>query len=225
MSPDLIAIAPGLWEIPFPFSILGVRMGRRTVIVQLPDGSLQLHSPGPIVPSLLSRIEQIGPVSALILPTNFHDTYTRENLLLFPKASWYAPDGFPKVHPPDRPPQSFENAPPLWRETLTWKKLEGIPSLNEHLFLHKPSRTLLVADVVFNIGPEAGAWTRLFFQMNNAYNQLRPTRLFRACIKDRAAFRTSTEEVFQWDFDRLVPCHGEIVHTGARERLQLEFKF
>jgi hypothetical protein len=221
---EIIEVARGLWEIPFDFSILGVRMGRRTLLVQLPDGSLQLHSPGRIDLSLQSRIEQIGPVSAIIVPTNFHDTYLRETLPLFPNATWYAPDGFPKIQPSDRPPQSFENAPPHWREVLTWKKLEGIPSLNEHLFLHRPSRTLLVADVVFNIGPEAGAWTRWFFQVNNAYNQLRPTRLFRACIKDRTAFRNSFEEVLQWDFDRLIPCHGKIVQTGAKDRLQREFQ-
>jgi hypothetical protein len=193
------------------------------VIVRLPDGSLQLHSPGPLDSSLRAEIDQNGRVSSIIVPSNFHDTFVAEALTVYPSVDWYAPPNFPAIKVP-RPPRSFADAPD-WGPVLRWQAMAGIPKIGEHVFLHVPSRTLMVADLVFNIESHADAWTRLFFRLNGALNVLRPTRMFRSCIKDRAAFEVTVEEIFQWDFDRLVPCHGQIVETGAKARLRNEFKF
>jgi hypothetical protein len=220
---EIFEIAPGLWEVNFPFSVLGVAMGRRMIMVRLPDGSLQLHSPGCIDPKLKKEIERKGRVSAILGPTNFHDTFMRQALEAFPNASFSASPGFPKVHPSNCAPKTFTECPAEWNEVLLWKQLDGIPSLNETVFLHRPSRTLLDSDLVFNITPEAGAWTRWFFKLNGAYNLLRPTRIFRACIKDRTAFNQSVNHILGWDWDRLVMSHGGVVQNQARERFRLEF--
>lgn len=216
---EMQAVAPGLWVVEGRHSLLGVKIGRRMVVVQLPDGGLQLHSPVPIGPELQESLERHGRVGAIVAPTAFHDTFLAEVLPLFPEATFYASPGLPTV---GRKPSNLREAPDFWREILDWERIAGMPKVNEYVFLHKPSRTLLVSDLVFHIGQEANAWTRLFFKGNGAFDCLRPTRLFRAMIRDRDAFRESVLRVMDWDFDRVIMSHGRIVESGAKDRLRKE---
>lgn len=45
------------------------------------------------------------------------------------------------------------------------------------------------------------------------------SRIFRAFIKDRNAFRKSVEDVLAWDIGRIIVGHGEIVPTGGKDVL------
>jgi glyoxylase-like metal-dependent hydrolase (beta-lactamase superfamily II) len=38
---------------------------------------------------------------------------------------------------------------------------------------------------------------------------------WRLLVRDKQAARQSVERLLAWDFDRLVPAHGEVVPTGA----------
>lgn len=166
-----------------------------------------------------AALERLGRVGAIVAPTAFHDTFLAEVLPLFPEASFYASPGLPTV---GWKPFDLQEAPAFWREILDWERIAGMPQVNEYVFLHKASRTLLVSDLVFHIGPEANGWTRLFFKVNGSFDCLRPTRLFRAMIRDRGAFRESVLRVMDWDFDRLIMSHGRIVESGAKDRLRME---
>ena len=46
-----------------------------------------------------------------------------------------------------------------------------------------------------------------------------PSHLIRRlAVSDRAALRRSLEKVLEWDFERIVPGHGEVIeHAGPAE--------
>jgi glyoxylase-like metal-dependent hydrolase (beta-lactamase superfamily II) len=48
---------------------------------------------------------------------------------------------------------------------------------------------------------------------------VRPTPAFRLAVRDRDAARASLERILGWDFERIVPGHGEILQAGGREEL------
>lgn len=50
--------------------------------------------------------------------------------------------------------------------------------------------------------------------------RLGPTAAFRLGIRDREAARRSVERILEWEFDRILPGHGEIVEAGGREALR-----
>ncbi len=58
--PELQAVASGLWVLDGSHSLLGVEIGRRMVVVELSDGSLQLHSPVPIGAGLQESLARLG---------------------------------------------------------------------------------------------------------------------------------------------------------------------
>lgn len=45
-------------------------------------------------------------------------------------------------------------------------------------------------------------------------------RMGRLMIKDREAFKQTMDRIFSWDFDSILPCHGNVVMTGGKARLR-----
>ncbi|MFN2507675.1 MAG: hypothetical protein ABR589_02770 [Chthoniobacterales bacterium] len=85
---------------------------------------------------------------------------------------------------------------------------------------HIPSRTLIVADLLFNFGAPASWWTRMVARhVMQLKDLVGMSPFFRLMIRDRAAFRRSLEQVMEWDFERVIVAHGEIIETEARKRI------
>lgn len=42
---------------------------------------------------------------------------------------------------------------------------------------------------------------------------------------DRKSFAASTARIDKWDFDRLIPCHGDVIETGAKSVFQKVLKW
>lgn len=106
----------------------------------------------------------------------------------------------------------------------------------ELVFLHKPSRTLIEADLLFNLpakeqyskteeGSTANFLTRLVLPVLSVRTPSTGHRRFAWWIlaNDRDEFQASMRRIIRWDFDRLIPCHGDVIETGARGVFQNVF--
>ena len=98
-----------------------------------------------------------------------------------------------------------------------------MPKLQETLFVHLPSRTLVATDLVFNVRAPAPFFTRTFMRFNGGFDRFGPTRICRSLIKDRAAVRAAVERALAEDFDRVVVAHGQVLPTGGRAALRAGF--
>ena len=101
-----------------------------------------------------------------------------------------------------------------------------MPKINEFVFLHRPTRTLIVTDLVFNFDvARQNVFGKLFLKLNGIYGQVGCSRLFRHFIKDRAAFQQSITAILALDFDRLILAHGAIVESDASQILTHAFRW
>lgn len=41
--------------------------------------------------------------------------------------------------------------------------------------------------------------------------------LWYVAVKDRVAFGNSAKRIMTWGFDRVVPCHGDVIETGGKD--------
>jgi hypothetical protein len=57
-------------------------------------------------------------------------------------------------------------------------------------------------------------------RVNSAYGRFGPSRLLRFAIRDKAACRRSIDRILEWDFERVVVTHGEVLESGGREALR-----
>lgn len=211
-----------LWIVDFPFTLAGLALGKRSAIVRLPSGGLVIWSPGPFEPSHLDAIRALGYVEALIAPNHHHHVHLTQAQVSFPAArTFLAPglrdrtsrllDGQPLT---DRPPD-------LWSEVIDQHCVRGTTT-GEVVFLHRPTRTLLLADLAFHIR-QGGLWTRLAMTFNGGFGRFGPTRAMRSTIDDPAAFQESIRTILAWDFDRVIVAHGDVLETGGRQAMERAF--
>jgi len=213
------ALAENLWILPYPLRLLGGNLGRAVTIVRLTSGELLIHSTGPFTPGDVGEISGVGKPSWLIDVMLRHDTFSKRGREAFPGLPFLAPEGFSKVV--GFPTEPLIPAPAAWGNEVEVLRLEGIPSMEEHAVFHRPSRTLIVADLLFNFGAHVSPWTRfLVLCAVGAKHHPGMSRPFRMAVKDKAAFERSVRALLEWDFDRIIVGHGEVVESGGKRQLR-----
>jgi hypothetical protein len=218
----LRALAPDLWVAEHPIRFLGVEVGTRMTVVQLADGALFAHSPVAPDEELDEELESLGPVQYLVAPNRFHHLFLADFAAAHPQARCFVAPGLREK----RPDLGFasvldDEPPPAWAGQVDQRVFRGAPLLNEVVFFHRASRTLLLCDLACNVGPGSAGGTRLAFRLAGAYGRFGPTRLERwFAVRDRRAARASLEHILEWDFDRVIVSHGEVLETGGRDALR-----
>lgn len=214
-------LAPDLWVIEGPLRYAGLEVGTRMSVIQLEDSSLFLHSPIRPDPELREELDALGPVRFAVAPNRFHHLFMADCASAYPELQCFCAPGLEQK----RGDIAWDGilgdeAPEAWAGQLDQILFQGFPLANEVLFLHRSSRTLLAADLVYNVGAEAAALTRLFFRLLGGYDRFGPTRLERLLIRDRAAARASLERALEWDFERVILAHGEVLERGGPQALR-----
>jgi hypothetical protein len=189
-------------------------------IVRLNDGSLALISPVPIDDALAAELAAFGPVTHLIAPNLFHHLHLASATARYPDVRLLGPPGLAVKKP------GLTFAPPRVEQVpsfdgiLEAATIEGAPRASETVWLHVPSRTLIVADLVFNVETPPSWKTAVMLFVTGARGRLAQSRIWNLVVQDKAAASASCQRVLDWDFDRLIVAHGNIVGAGAKERLR-----
>jgi hypothetical protein len=221
----LTAIAPDLWRITYPLKTLGVDLNRNVTIIRLASGKLIIHSSAPFLPEDVAAISQLGQPSWIVDTLLRHDTFVREGREAFPEASYLGPDGF--AADVDFPVGLLLPPPAEWQDELDVLAVAGAPEMGEIVFHHRPSRTLIVADLLVNFGDEEGLWAEILIRAATVGAKHEPgmTRPFKMAIKDEGAFEASIREILSWDFDRIIVGHGDVIETGGKEKLRVTLQY
>ena len=221
MTTMMEPLAENLWVRRYPLSLLGAKAGRTVTLIRLPvSGELVIHSTGPFSAADAAEFRALGTPVWLVEATNVHDTFARQGAAAFPDLPYFGPPGFARVA--GVPARSLAEPPAAWAGVLDVLALGGVPRVREHVFLHRPSRTLIVADLVFNVGPGAPAWTRLLLRwVAGLRGGPGVSRIFRRlAVRDVGALRASLETMLAWDFDRVVVGHGEVIASDGKRLLK-----
>lgn len=198
----------------------GFRMPARMTALPLSDGGVALISPVPLADGVAERVDALGPVRFLIAPNLLHHLYLGAAAERWPDALVLAPRGLRKKRPDLRVDADLEDgAPAGLASTIDVVRFDGAPSVDEHVFFHRPTRTLVITDLVFNVTRPEGlvAHVALFFV--GCHGKLGQSRAWRFFVKDRAAAAASAARLLDLPFEELVPAHGDVVRNDARARL------
>jgi hypothetical protein len=220
-SPALRPLAPDLWVVERPQRFYGLEVGSRMTVIRLRDGSLLLHSPVALDAALRRELDAIGRVRFAVAPNRVHHLNAGGVAEAYPEARLWVGPGLERK----RPDLVFEavlgdEAPAQWKGQVDQVFFRGRPYENEVVFFHRTSRTLLLCDLAFNFGPSAAAPTRLLMRLLRSYGRFGPSTLDPLLIRDRRAARRSLERILEWDFDRAVVAHGDVLESGGREALR-----
>jgi hypothetical protein len=218
--------ASELWEFNAPLRVVGMEIGHRMTVARLADGSLWVHSPAAHSPALALELAALGPVRHIVAPSVMHDTFLEGWFDAYPQARFHGARGFARFRPNLRFSDTLGDSPDAaWADRIDQHVLRGLPRLNEVAFLHRPTRTLILTDLAFNLGPDVSWLSRVLLRLNDCYCKFGPSRLLKSAIKDRAALRRSLDHLLGWDFDAIIVSHGRNVGTGGKALLRDAFAF
>jgi hypothetical protein len=216
-------LASGLWVAERKLRFLGVELGTRMTVMRLGDGSLLVHSPIDPLPTLRAELDRAGRVRFIAAPNRLHHLFAAAFREACPGSELHAAPGLAERFPGLPIDAVLSDEPAGWSADVDHHRVKGIPATNEVAFHHRPSRTLVLTDLAFNIGPEAPPWTRFSMRVAGAYGHFGPSRIERILIRDRAAARASFERILAWDFDRVVVGHGRVLESGGRRALRRSY--
>lgn len=221
----LTPIATDLWVARRPLKLVVGDIGARMTVVRLQDGSLFVHSPVRLDEGTRRALDALGPVGCIVAPNKVHHLFVADYLTAYPQAAAYAAPGLPEK----RRDLHFhgvldDRALPQWQSDLDQHLFRGAPAVSEVVFFHGATRTLILTDLAFN-APATATGARVFHWLVGARGRFGPHRFMRLLIRDRNAARQSLARVLQWDFDRIIVSHGDVLETGGREKLSAAFAF
>ncbi len=174
----------------------------------------------------VQALDAVGPVRCVVAPSKVHHFFVGHHAAAYPDARLFAAPGLPEK----RQDVHFhavlgDDPPPEWRGALEQHLVRGASFVNEVVFFHPASRTLMLTDLAFNMTTAPPGRARVFCWLVGATGRFGPHRIMRAAIRDRATVRESVQRILAWDYDRVIVTHGEVLETGGRQQFAEAFAF
>lgn len=215
-------VADNIWLLRYPLRRFGIDFYRNVTVIRLSSGKLLIHSTAPFTAEDVRFVNSLGEPAWLLDATLFHDTFARKGRNAFPTIPYFTPDNPKKAL--EMNANSLDSPPLEWAAEVSLLELLGMPFSREYLFLHRPSRTLVVSDFIFHL-QSTSWWPRFFVRsVMRLPDGLGMSFFFRAMIRDREAFAKSIRQIMTWDFDQIIVGHGEMVRTGGKQSLKMVLK-
>jgi len=207
---DFAQVLPGRFHMP-----------ARMTALPLAGGGVALVSPIPIDDALASRVEALGPVRYLVAPNLLHHLYLGAAQARWPSARVLAPDSLRAKRPDLTIDGALEDGlPDDLSASVEAVKIDGAPTVDEHVLFHRASATLVVTDLLFHVVRPRGLVAHVALWLVGCRGRLAQSRAWRLFVKDRAAAARSARTLMGLDFDRLVPAHGDVIDLGARPQVE-----
>lgn len=233
-----------------PFSRFGrVKIGGRGTIVRLQSGALAVFSPIALTDDVKAKVSELGEVKYIAALDQEHHIFLGPWHKQYPNAQVMGPDTLPEK----RAKQKDENVPfaflfskskpvetisPEFDAEFDWEYVEA--HINKELvFHHKPTRTLIQADLMFNLpaheqysksdeNPTTGIFTKIFTALQNTQGNAlwqQRTVWYGTSSSDRNGFAQSIARINKWDFERIISCHGDVIEGNGKGIFEKVFRW
>ena len=93
-------------------------------------------------------------------------------------------------------------------------------SLTRVVFFHATSRSLIVADLAYNVRENCTGWERKWAEEQDGYGSFALMKYHRRYVSDPEATRSSLHRILEWDFDRVIVGHAHILECGGKQAFE-----
>ncbi len=216
------------------FVAFHVPFSTRMTIVRLADGTLWCHSPIKPEQKLLRAIDQLGKVRHLISPNKIHYAYISAWQKIYPDALAWSSPGVEARARSQKIPVQFDQpltdqAPNDWSAEIEQLIFKGSRVVEEVVFFHKKSRTLILTDLIENFESER---TESYFWKHiqkiagiSAPNGKAPLDFRLTFIGQKAQARQSLARMLAWQPEKMILAHGQWYEKNGTAELKRSFSW
>jgi hypothetical protein len=229
-------VADDLWIVDGPLirfgmSWLKMPFPTRMTVIRLPGDRLFIHSPTPLPPELKIAVEQIGVPSWIVGPNRLHYWWISEWKAAFPDANVYLA---PRIEEQASGRIDFnyrsldgESGFP-WDADIATLPITG-SYMTEVAFFHRPSRTLILTDLIENFEPrKLGTLAmRLLTRLGGVQDPdgQTPRDLRVTFAKQKSQLRAALDKMIAWDPERIILAHGRWYDRNGTAELHRAFRW
>ena len=190
----------------------------RMAVARLANGSAWVWSPVALTTELEREVEAVGPVRHIVSPNKIHHLFLEPWADRWPDARVYAPPGLAKRKPELHfDAELGEEAEPAWADEIDQVIFRGSLAMEEVAFLHRPSRTAIVCDLVQRHDPaKMKGWKGMIMRLDGMVGESGSTpREWRATFLRRGPAREARARLLAWEPERLLIAHGLCAQKDA----------
>ncbi|MEG3849516.1 DUF4336 domain-containing protein [Microcoleus sp. herbarium19] len=217
-----------IWVAEQPFRYFGLSVGTRMTVIRLANRELAVISPIALNDTIASQLNELGTVKHIIAPNLYHYLFATNFKTFYPNGTFWAVPGLEVKKPDlaiDKIIKSDENTLSdglqyVFFEGFRTIGLSGFDSLNECVFFHSASRTLILTDTAFHFDDSFPALTQFATRVLGGYKSLSPSLLERIATLEKEKVKESVEKILGWDFERVIMAHGSIIEQNGKEKFK-----
>lgn len=202
-------------------SFFGAAYSTRSVIARLANGDLWVWSPVALTADLRAEVDRLGPVRHLVSPNKLHHLYLQQWKAAYPDASLWGPQSTIRKCRDLAFREALKDSPPSeWGCDIDQAWFRGSFAMDEIVFLHRPSVTAIVADLIQTFSDrylrEHWGWWRFLARLDGiTEDHAGAPREWRLSFINRAPARRARAKVLSWHCEHLIVAHGELPHTNG----------
>ncbi|MBD2310941.1 DUF4336 domain-containing protein [Desertifilum sp. FACHB-1129] len=234
----LKAVAENLWIVDGPIvrmAMYGTRIPfpTRMTIVRLNNGDLWCHSPIELSPELQPQIEALGTVKHLISPNKIHYAHIGAWSKVYPDAIAWASPGVRERAKQQKIEVEFQadlqdKPPPEWVTELDQLIFRGSRFMDEVVFFHRPSSTLILTDLIENFEPQKVPWYyrwMLAIGGNVDPDGKTPRDLQFTFWGNQEQARQCFQQMLAWNPQKVIVAHGRWYENNGTAELNRAFRW
>jgi hypothetical protein len=210
-------------------SFFGLPYSTRMTVIRLADKKLWIHSPEKITHGLKEELAGLGEVAYLVSPNKLHHLYLGEWLKAYPSARNYAAPGLARKRSDITFTKDLTDKPEdEWAGEIKQTIFKGSPLVEEVVFYHVKSSTLILTDLIENFRPESfNWWQRLVAKFTGilAPNGKTPVDWRTSFLFGKDEARESLATLIKWQPKNIVISHGECIYGQGVEFLVKSFSW
>jgi len=207
----------------------GMPYTTRMTIIRLHNGTIWIHSPEKINKDLIKEIQKLGEVEYLISPNKIHHLFIQDWIALYPNAKAYSSPGLEEK----RKDVSFDialtdTAETAWKDEIEQLIFKGSKAMEEVVFFHKKSGTLILTDLIENFHPNHFVgFRKVLARMTGIISPNGKTPLdWRVTfVFNKAKARASLQIMTNWNPKKIIISHGECIEDEALIFLKKSFSW
>lgn len=215
-----------------------VAVGNRASAIRLQDGRVLLLNPIKLEPSIQHKLEELGGVYLLACDLGHH-MYVADYLKIWPNAKTIGVPGL-----------TGKRKDVDWNFIYSERnhKVEDVLGFAEDMetvlfegfityciaWYHKPTKTLFQSDLLMNLpcyeqydtssaSKGSGSWA--FAQVAHARSDWFRRLIWYIATVDYSLMRRDAKLVAEWDIERIVPCHGDVLDERGTDAWKEAYKW
>ncbi|MFL5307842.1 MAG: DUF4336 domain-containing protein [Polyangia bacterium] len=221
-----VVVPDAIWVSERAVWFAGVRLRARTTVLRLEDGGLLLHSAPDPTEALCAALRALGEVRWIVVPNRYHHLGAPATAARFPSAKVVGPASAAARNPQLRLELEVRDDRFLGAvKELEALPLDGCPFLDETVFFHRPTGSLIGADLAIRASAR-DHWTwRWVARLTGCYEKLRAPPDVRAKTKRNEAAATAIDRMAALPMKRLLVAHSETIEDRPAEKLVEAWRF